>query len=423
MEPGKRQLSIEYVPLTTVKRWPRNPKEHDLGQIHQSMARFGFVNPLIVNEATGELLAGHGRLDTLEQRHAAGDPPPDGIQANNGHWMIPVVRGITLATEEAAAYTIADNRLVELGAWNDADLAAILQEINLEGVGFNQDDLDEILKGLNPPEPQEDPGPQLDKAAELQEQWGTALGQIWEIPSVNAPGKSHRLICGDATDCEAVRRLMGQSRAAMTFTDPPYNVDYGNHGGAPRKGTRRTVANDNLGTGFQPLLEKACRNILEVTDGAIYICMSSSELHTLQEAFVSAGGHWSTFIIWAKSTFTVGRSDYQRQYEPILYGWREGSKHHWCGDRDQGDLWHVEKSTSNPLHPTMKPLPLMERAIQNSSEPGDKVLDLFLGSGSTLIACERTGRACYSMELEPKYVAVTLERMAGMGLEPRRVNG
>ena len=148
MESGKRQLSIEYVPLTTVKRWPRNPKEHDLGVIHQSMARFGFVNPLIVNEATGELLAGHGRLDTLEQRHKAGEPPPDGIQANNGHWMIPVVRGITLATEEAAAYAIADNRLVEIGGWADAELEDLLQGMNLDGVGYDDDDVDRLLREL-----------------------------------------------------------------------------------------------------------------------------------------------------------------------------------------------------------------------------------------------------------------------------------
>ena len=126
----------------------------------------------------------------------------------------------------------------------------------------------------------------------------------------------------------------------------------------------------------------------------------------MEKAFISAGGHWSTFIIWAKNTFTIGRADYQRQYEPLLYGWREGANHHWCGDRDQGDVWQVDKPTSNPLHPTMKPLPLIERAIQNSSNPGDKVLDLFLGSGSTLIACERTGRICYGMELEPMYVDV-----------------
>ena len=138
--------------------------------------------------------------------------------------------------------------------------------------------------------------------------------------------------------------------------------------------------------------------------------MSASELHTLQKAFVYAGGHWSTFLILAKDVFTLGRSDYQRQYEPMLYGWREGAKHHWNGGRSQGDVWQIDKQRSNPLHPTMKPLSLIERAIENSSASGDIVLDLFLGSGSTLIAAERTGRICYGMELEPQYVDVSVMR-------------
>jgi DNA modification methylase len=142
----------------------------------------------------------------------------------------------------------------------------------------------------------------------------------------------------------------------------------------------------------------------------VYVCMSSSELHTLQQAFVEAGGHLSTFIIWAKDTFTLGRSDYQRQYEPILYGWREGVKHYWCGDRDQGDVWQFGKPPASPLHPTMKPVPLVQRAIENSSNTGDVVLDLFLGSGSTLIGCERTGRVCYGIELAPEYVGVAVLR-------------
>ncbi len=138
--------------------------------------------------------------------------------------------------------------------------------------------------------------------------------------------------------------------------------------------------------------------------------MACAELHTLQRAFVDAGGHWSTFIIWAKNTFTLGRSDYQRQYEPILYGWREGVKHHWCGDRDQGDVWRFDKPTASPLHPTTKPVPPVQRAIENSSKPRDVVLDSFLGSGSTLIACERSGRISYGMELEPAYVDVAVKR-------------
>src|SRR5260370_23371852 len=146
--------------------------------------------------------------------------------------------------------------------------------------------------------------------------------------------------------------------------------------------------------------------MLAVTKGALYICMSSSELHTLQRAFVEAGGHWSTFVVWVKNAFTLGRSDYQRQYEPILYGWREGQSHFWCGARDQGDIWFVKKPLSNDLHPTQKTVELIDRAIQNSSKSRDTVLDPFGGSGSTLIACEKTARQASLMELEPTYVAV-----------------
>jgi DNA modification methylase len=221
---------------------------------------------------------------------------------------------------------------------------------------------------------------------------------------------SIRLTCNDSTDREAVQRLMGGSNAAMTFTDPPYNVNYGETMKDKLRKNSNKIINDNLGDAFEPFLEKACKNMLEFTDGPVYICMSSSELHTLQKAFIATGGHWSTFIIWAKNTFTIGRSDYQRQYEPILYGWREGVNHYWCRDRDQGDVWQVDKPSSSPLHPTMKPLALIERAIQNSSQAGDKVLDTFLGSGSTLIACGRTGRICCGMELEPLYVDIARMR-------------
>jgi len=138
--------------------------------------------------------------------------------------------------------------------------------------------------------------------------------------------------------------------------------------------------------------------------------MSSSELHTLYKAFTEAGGHWSTFCIWSKNTFTLGRSDYQRQYEPLLYGWREGGDHYWCGARDQGDVWYVNKPQVNDLHPTMKPVELVERAVHNSSRRRDVVLDPFGGAGSTLIGCETTGRQARLMEMEPQYVDVTVQR-------------
>ena len=152
------------------------------------------------------------------------------------------------------------------------------------------------------------------------------------------------------------------------------------------------------------------RNLLAAVDGALYVCMSSKELPLVSRVLAEEGGHWSDTIIWAKDRFVLGRADYQRAYEPIWYGWREGAEHHWCGDRDQGDVWNIDRPSESPLHPTMKPLALVERAIANSSRDGDLVLDLFLGSGTTLIAAERTGRVCAGIELDPVYVDVAVAR-------------
>jgi len=221
---------------------------------------------------------------------------------------------------------------------------------------------------------------------------------------------NHRLLCGDSTVLSDVERLMGGQLADMAFTDPPYNVDYGNSAKDKMRGKDRRIMNDDLGEGFFQFLYDACLNLLVVTKGACYVCMSSSELHTLQKAWIKAGGKWSTFIIWSKNTFTLGRADYQRQYEPILYGWKQGSDHFWCGDRDQSDIWNYNKPRVNDLHPTMKPVELVERAIKNSSKSRDIVLDLFGGSGTTLIASEKTGRQARLIELDPKFVDVIIKR-------------
>ena len=212
-----------------------------------------------------------------------------------------------------------------------------------------------------------------------------------------------------------VERVLDGQLADMTFCDPPYNVDYANTPKDKLRGKHRPILNDNLGGGFEAFLYDACVNILSVTKGACYMCMSSSELDTLQRAFRAAGGKWSTFVIWAKNTFTLGRADYQRQYEPILYGWKDGADHYWCGARDQGDVWFVNKPVKNDLHPTMKPVALVERAIRNSSKSRDIVLDPFGGSGSTLIACEKTGRNARLMELDPKYVDTIILRWQAFG--------
>jgi DNA modification methylase len=226
----------------------------------------------------------------------------------------------------------------------------------------------------------------------------TEPGDLWVLGE-------HRLLCGDSTQGEQLERVLERSASDMIFTDLPYNTAY------VGKTTRRmTIQNDNLGDQFGAFLSAACRAMLAVNSGAIYICMSSRELHNLFQAFSQAGGHWSTYVIWAKSTFTLGHSDYQKQFEPILYGWREGSPHHWCGDRDQGDVWFIDKPCANKEHPTMKPVELVERAIKNSSRQGDVVLDPFGGAGSTLLAAARTGRRARIVEIDPRYADVIIRR-------------
>jgi len=221
----------------------------------------------------------------------------------------------------------------------------------------------------------------------------------------------HRLLVGDATRAEDHERVLGGRRADLVFTDPPYNVDLGDHGGQSRRSRRRRLENDALDpAAWEAFVTGWARSLLGACDGALYICMSSKELPTVSRVLAREGGHWSDTIIWVKDRFVLGRADYQRAYEPIWYGWREGAKRHWCGDRDQSDVWSLDRPSSSPLHPTMKPLALMERAIRNSTRVGDLVLDPFAGSGSTLIACERTGRTCAAIEIDPLYASVIARR-------------
>ena len=227
---------------------------------------------------------------------------------------------------------------------------------------------------------------------------GVGMGDVWLLGE-------HRLLCGDATSRAAIDTVLEGGHADMVFTDPSYNVAY--EGKTNRK---LSIMNDDLGKGFFEFLRQSCAHLIAVCRGAIYVCMSSSELHTLYRAFTEAGGHWSTFLIWAKDHFTLGRSDYQRQWEAILYGWPEGAKHYWCRARNQGDVWMIPRPTANREHPTMKPVELVERALDNSSRRGNTVLDPFAGSGTTLIACQRRNRKACLIELDPRYVDVICQR-------------
>ena len=319
---------------------------------------------------------------------------------------VPVIVLDNLTETKRRALVLADNQLALNAGWNEEMLRVELESIRDDGfdlgvIGFSDDELADLLRD---PEEVQAGNTEDDAVPEATEAAITVAGDLWILGE-------HRLLCGDATQLESIEKVLAGGLADMVFCDPPYNVNYGATMKDKLRGkTHRKIANDNLGADFERFLYDACVNILAVNKGAVYICMSSSELHTLEKAFREAGGHWSTFVIWAKNTFTMGRSDYQRQYEPILYGWKEGTDHFWCGARDQGDVWFVKKPVANDLHPTMKPVELVERAVRNSSKGRDTVLDPFGGSGTTLIACEKAGRQARLIELDPKYCDVIIRR-------------
>jgi len=324
--------------------------------------------------------------------------------------MVPVI-WFDGTLEQARLLGLALNKIS--GTWDEPLLARLLDDLgsipdtDLTLSGFGEDEIRDLLRSLETREKRERPESfDLDAALdEATREPRTKPGDLWRCGP-------HSILCCDATNGEDLERLLSGRRPAMAFTDPPYNVDLGHHGGAQRDQRRRkAIANDALDpVAWESFVRSWCRLILASVDGALYVCMSSKELPLLSRVLAEEGGHWSDTVIWAKDRFVLGRADYQRSYEPIWYGWREGSNHHWCGDRDQSDVWQIARPSEAPLHPVMKPLALMERAIGNSSRDGDLVLDVFLGSGSTLIACERTGRVCAGIELDPLYVDVAVRR-------------
>lgn len=290
-----------------------------------------------------------------------------------------------------------------------ARLLAELREepsVDLSLSGFGEDEVAGLLRTLTTAERRErletfDLDEALDEATR---QPRSRRGDVWALGE-------HRVGCGDATAAEDLERLLDGQRPAMAFQDPPYNVGLGDHGGQGRGSRRRRIANDDLDSGTWLTFCRAWAGLLvSSTDGAIYVCMSGKELPTVWRVLQEAGGHWSDTIIWDKRAFTLGRAPLQRQYEPIWFGHREGAKPYWCGDRDQGDVWTIERPSEAPLGPVMKPTGLMNRAITNSSRPGDLVADFFLGTGSTLISCERTGRRCAGLELLPLMIDVSIAR-------------
>ena len=382
-----RGLQIEMWPVDRLIPYARNARTHtdeQVAQVAASIVEFGWTNPILVG-ADCVIIAGHARLAAARKLRMT---------------EVPVIVLDHLTPAQRRALVLADNKLALNAGWDEAmlrvELASLKEaDYDLDLVGFSDDELEELLRD---PENTRDGLTDEDAVPEEPGEAVTGPGDVWLLGE-------HRLLCGDATRMADVEKVLAGALADMVFTDPPYNVDY--EGKTARK---LKIGNDTLGGGFHGFLRDASANMLAACKGAIYVCMSSSELHTLHQAFRDAGGHWSTFLIWAKHHFTLGRSDYQRMYEPILYGWREGADHFWCGARDQGDVWFIKRPASSREHPTMKPVELVERAIRNSSKSRDTVLDPFGGSGTTLIASEKTRRQARLIELEPKYCDVIVRR-------------
>jgi DNA modification methylase len=381
--------NIELWSIDKLIPWARNPRTHSDAQVAQiaaSISEFGFNNPILVDTKAG-IIAGHGRL--LAGRKL-------------GLKEVPVIVLDHLSEAQKRAYIIVDNQLALNAGWNDEllgiELAALrAEEFDLALLGFEDEELARLLAAQDAADGLTDE----DAIPELPETPVCEAGDLWILGD-------HKLLVGDATEGDDVARLMGGVTADLVFTDPPYNVDYEGY-----TEDRLKIKGDRMSdTEFKRFLKAAFRSCrAAVKPGAsLYVCHSSSWQREFQNALESAGFEVRCQIIWAKNTFAWGFGRYKFQHEPMFYAHVSGEKDPWYGDKSQSTLWEEKKPAANRLHPTAKPVELVERALLNSSKTGDIVADLFGGSGSTLIGCERRGRKARLMEIDPKYADCIVRR-------------
>lgn len=376
---------FEKVNIDRLVPYARNARTHSKEQILQlraSLREFGFVNPVIVDKDLN-IIAGHGRVLAAKEE---------------GITEVPCVFAEHLTEAQKRAYIIADNRLALNAGW-DAELLSV-EIADLQGVdfdisllGFDDAELNKLMGGME--EVKDD---DFDVDAELQRTAITKAGDLWLL------GK-HRLVCGDSTKGATFELLMEDKQANLTVTDPPYNVNY--------EGSAGKIKNDNMADDkfYQFLLDAfTLTEKAMAKDASIYVFHADTEGLNFRRAFSDAGFYLSGTCIWKKQSLVLGRSPYQWQHEPILFGWKKAGKHAWYSDRKQTTIWDFEKPKKNGEHPTMKPVPLIAYPIVNSSMTGCIVLDPFGGSGSTLIACEQTDRVCFTVELDEKFCDVIVKR-------------
>ncbi|MGI8991527.1 MAG: site-specific DNA-methyltransferase [Bryobacteraceae bacterium] len=380
---------IEHWPLAKLIPYAKNPRTHSDAQVAQiaaSIREFGFTNPILVDRADG-IIAGHGRL--LAAREL-------------GMTEVPVIVLDHLTEIQKRAYILADNQLAMNAGWDEdilrLELAALKDEAyDLGLIGFADEELARLLAGQDGTEGLTDE----DAVPEISEAPFTVAGDLWLLGQ-------HRVLCGDATKRPDVDRLMDGDAADLVFTDPPYNVGYEGY-----TEEKLTIKGDRMSDAeFKQFLEAAFQSFRSVVKpgASAYVCHSSSWQREFQNALETAGFEVRCQIIWAKNTFAWGFGRYKFQHEPIFYAHVAGQKDAWYGDKSQSTVWSEKKPAANRVHPTAKPVELVERALVNSSKAGDIVVDLFGGSGSTLIGCERRGRKARLMEIDPKYAECIVVR-------------
>lgn len=381
----KTTSEMQLVPITKLVPYVNNARTHSPEQINKlrsSLREFGFINPVIIDRDFG-VIAGHGRILAAKEE---------------GITEVPCVFADHLTEAQKKAYIIADNRMAMDAGWDEELLRVEIEALQAEAfdlslTGFDEKELSDLFK--DDADVQED---DFDVDAELEKPTFSKSGDVWTL------GR-HRLVCGDSTKAETFEKLMQGRKANLVVTDPPYNVNY--------EGTAGKIKNDNLADEkFYQFLFDSFSNIEKVMadDASIYVFHADTEGLNFRKAFSDAGFYLSGCCIWKKPSLVLGRSPYQWQHEPCLYGWKKSGKHQWYADRKQTTIWEFEKTKKNTDHPTMKPIPLLAYPIQNSSMSNTLILDPFGGSGSTLIACEQTDRSCYTIELDEKYCNVIVKR-------------
>lgn len=386
-------LKIEYLDINDLKPYGRNAKKHPKEQVQRivnSIKEFGMCDPIGIWGKDNLIVEGHGRLFALKEL---------------GYTEVPVIRLDHLTEEQRKAYTLAHNKTNE----SEWDIELLLDELN-DITDFDMSDF-----GFELEEESEEPKEVVedDFDGEVPEEPKSKLGDIYQLGE-------HRLMCGDSTKVEDVEKLMNGNKADLILTDPPYNVDYEGSSGMK-------IQNDNMdGESFKTFLTDVFRNVDSVMKegAAFYIWFADVETYNFTAAVKEVGWKLAQTLIWVKNSLILGRKDYHFKHEPCLYGWKLGASHNWYGDRRQVTTLEFNKPSRNEMHPTMKPLDLIGYQIKNSSKSNDIVLDVFGGSGSTLVACEQLNRKCYTMELDPKYVDVIINRWETLtGKEAVLING